>query len=130
MKKFCKRGHKRDVFNTYKSRGCKECYRISWKFWKSKHPLAKREYDYKHKYGITLTDFNTILIIQKNLCAICGKEKKLVLDHDHKTGLVRGALCLPCNTILGMANDDIKKLFLAIEYLNRSNTRWTRKQRK
>lgn len=34
-------------------------------------------------------------------CAICGKERELVCDHDHATGLVRGWLCHSCNTTEG-----------------------------
>lgn len=32
------------------------------------------------------------------LCAICfGADERLVRDHDHETGLIRGLLCYPCN---------------------------------
>jgi len=39
---------------------------------------------------------------QKGRCAICGKEEKefkrrLNVDHNHKTGQVRGLLCYRCN---------------------------------
>lgn len=35
---------------------------------------------------------------QDGRCAICGKVRDLVCDHDHVTGLVRGWLCSSCNT--------------------------------
>jgi hypothetical protein len=55
---------------------------------------------------------------QKNRCAICKKDnKKLCIDHDHSTGIVRGALCTTCNSLLGMAKDNIQILKSAIEYL-------------
>jgi len=39
---------------------------------------------------------------QKDRCAICGIRKtKLVWDHDHETGLIRGCLCSACNTSEG-----------------------------
>lgn len=39
-----------------------------------------------------------MLLKQKGLCAICAKEpKKACVDHDHKTGKVRGILCHRCN---------------------------------
>jgi hypothetical protein len=42
-------------------------------------------------------------------CGLCGKAftKGKVLDHDHDTGHVRGALCRPCNTALGRLGDDL-----------------------
>ena len=50
-------------------------------------------------------------------CAICGSTDRLVPDHDHKTGAVRGILCNTCNRVLGFAGDDIKRLRNAIVYL-------------
>ncbi|MFF5609234.1 endonuclease domain-containing protein [Streptomyces cellulosae] len=42
---------------------------------------------------------------QDGRCAICGKARELVCDHDHETGLVRGWLCQSCNTTEGMNRD-------------------------
>lgn len=47
-------------------------------------------------YGITETEYNQLLRFQQGRCYICGKEprtKRLAVDHDHKTGEVRGLLC-------------------------------------
>jgi hypothetical protein len=63
---------------------------------------------------------------QNGLCAICGKEethtfkgkiKQLSIDHDHKTGEVRGLLCNKCNTGLGGFMDNVEFLLKAIQYL-------------
>lgn len=40
------------------------------------------------------------------LCAICEHRTKLVCDHDHRTGLVRGYLCVSCNAREGHAGND------------------------
>ena len=49
-------------------------------------------------------------LFQGGLCAICrrasGKTRRLSVDHDHKTGLVRGLVCRPCNDFLGWIMDD------------------------
>ena len=52
-----------------------------------------------------------------NNCQLCGKEKKLQLDHCHKTNTFRGWLCNDCNTGIGKLGDDIESLERAIKYL-------------
>lgn len=47
---------------------------------------------------------------------------KLALDHDHKTGAVRGLLCHNCNRALGLFQDSISNLENAIDYLKRATT--------
>lgn len=55
---------------------------------------------------------------QKGKCAICGHPlKKRNIDHDHKTGEVRGILCWRCNKALGYFSDLIERLVAALEYL-------------
>ena len=73
----------------------------------------------------TYEHYDVMLIDQNFSCKICKKhlsdcKKALSVDHNHSTGEVRGLLCQHCNTVLGMALDDIKILQKAIEYL-RSN---------
>ena len=42
--------------------------------------------------------------------------------HCHETGEVRGLLCQPCNTALGMFEDDPKRMEEAISYLRKSSS--------
>jgi hypothetical protein len=52
-------------------------------------------------------------------CAICGKRrKKMVVDHDHKTRVIRGVLCSQCNVAIGMFDDNVNQLLIAVEYLS------------
>lgn len=54
------------------------------------------------KYGLTVQQYDEMLAEQKNLCKICKKEpKRIVIDHNHNTGDVRGLLCVRCNSCLG-----------------------------
>ena len=79
---------------------------------------------YLEKYGITFGAYTLMLIKQHYKCKICktleGK-KHLAVDHDHKTGKVRGLLCGPCNRALGSFKDDVDILKKAIIYLEESN---------
>ena len=57
-------------------------------------------------------------------CPICEKTticgiSKIVLDHCHQTGNVRGWICESCNTGIGRFDDDPDVVFRAIEWLKR-----------
>jgi hypothetical protein len=85
-----------------------------------------REVYYKKRYGITLMQYNQLLTIQNNTCAICkiaeteikhGRNTYFAVDHCHISGKVRGLLCYKCNSLLGFVNDKIETLKNAIKYL-------------
>lgn len=73
------------------------------------------------RYGITPEQYWALYEAQGGSCYICqratGKTKKLAVDHDHKTGYVRGLLCGPCNNILGHLRDDRDAAFRVMDYL-------------
>lgn len=74
-------------------------------------------------YGITIEAYNLLMEWQGGVCYICQKPsrvRRLAVDHDHKTGKVRGLLCRRCNReVLGyFANDQIEAFERAIAYLN------------
>lgn len=79
----------------------------------------------KKKYGISLKQYNGMLKRQKYRCAICGKHQKdaprnLSVDHDHKTSLVRGLLCIYCNSkLLKHLGDDIPRAKGLVAYLQK-----------
>lgn len=50
-------------------------------------------------------------------CVICGSVENLVVDHCHKTNVVRGMLCNHCNRGLGHFKDDPELLEFARMYL-------------
>jgi len=64
-----------------------------------------REQKLKARYGITPSDINFYLLLQNHKCGICGagfsKFNPPVVDHNHKTGKIRGLLDSSCNSQLG-----------------------------
>lgn len=72
-------------------------------------------------YGITSEGYEAILSVQGGVCAICLQrpvKKRLAVDHDHRTGKVRGLLCSRCNhELLGAAHDSLEHLLRAVRYL-------------
>lgn len=96
--------------------------------WREKNPGPDRsDYLRNHSYGllynITLADYDEMLEAQGGKCAICGRTpeeegRRLSVDHDHKTGQVRGLLCRNCNAALGFFQDDFHLLRRAINYLD------------
>lgn len=73
-------------------------------------------------YGISLKSYDKMLKEQGGGCKICGTKipnckGRFCVDHDHKTGKIRGLLCTKCNTGLGMFVDNPKILAAAITYL-------------
>lgn len=62
---------------------------------------AKKKFEMKHRYGLTLEQHADILDQLDKKCAICRKETRLHVDHCHTTGKVRGMLCPSCNFIIG-----------------------------
>jgi recombination endonuclease VII len=64
---------------------------------------AKRLMD---NYKLTVEKYDAILAYQNGVCYACQqpepvKGRRLSVDHDHSTGLVRGLLCSRCNPIIG-----------------------------
>ncbi len=82
---------------------------------------------YERVYGITLKEYLDMAEKQNFVCALCGKPNFamgvnhtgcLVVDHDHRSGKVRGLLCHNCNRALGLFQDDSDLMQKAVEYLN------------
>jgi hypothetical protein len=120
---------------------CKGC-KSSWQKTRYLNPEVKRrrddlvkEYNRTHPnaakrnrlagymrfaYKISLEDYEAMVEKQHGLCAICFKAPtthgRLVVDHDHKTGVIRGLLCHKCNVALGTWETE-ETLTAAVRYL-------------
>ena len=79
------------------------------------------------KYNLTLEDYNNLFLLQKGSCAICKTHqselnKRLFVDHCHKTSKVRGLLCSKCNHAIGLLNENRQIIVSAAEYVRRYET--------
>lgn len=87
----------------------------------------KRAPHLKRSYGMTIADYNALLLKQGGKCALClavsarPSGGHLCVDHDHDTGRIRGLLCVLCNTAIGLLGDDPKRLLEAAKYLSTDN---------
>jgi len=118
------------------------------KLWRALHPDYGRDYGTAHRekiaarskayraarrkehaayarartHKISVDEYDAMLTKQGGSCAICRKaewnSKGPNIDHDHKTGKVRGILCYKCNTALGMAEDDPNIIRAMLGYLD------------
>lgn len=85
---------------------CRECSSSSYRAW-----FIERT------YGITLDEYDRLLASQGGVCAICAAEpnadaKAFAVDHNHKTGMVRGILCQSCNLGIGQMGEDVDRFHL------------------
>jgi hypothetical protein len=77
------------------------------------------------KYGITPQQWDALYDEQSGHCAVCERElanTEVKVDHDHKTGALRGLLCHHCNVGLGHFQDDPALLRRALAYLLQTRT--------
>ena len=87
----------------------------------------------KRQYSITEELYAKIAAKQDNRCAICNCHQHyqhLAVDHDHKTGMVRGLLCTNCNRGLGRFFDSPVRLSAASAYITRANETFQRVMQK
>ena len=106
---------------------CKDCT-AAWGRSRPKRPPASREqystYWRRHlarTYGMTPEQYDELLIGQAGRCAICRApvtaNRRLLVDHCHRTAKIRGLLCGPCNTGIGQLRDDTETVRQAYLYL-------------
>ena len=108
---------------------CRQCYNREWnaseagkaakkRYWATLPRERRYDYELRNKYGITLVVYKEMRKAQKFRCLGCGKRSlKLVVDHCHVSGVVRGLLCHSCNRALGAVKDNPKTLRQLAAYL-------------
>jgi hypothetical protein len=93
---------------------CRPCANAKAAQWRAEHPYYSAQRTsagyfrgtvrwrrIEQRYGLTEDQFHAMEAAQDGRCAICGKKRRLVVDHCHASGKVRGLLCSPCNLAVG-----------------------------
>lgn len=112
----------------YLSSWCRDCTRVKARSYQrihyKKNSYASWKYNIKKNYGLSVEEYERMLLAQQGVCRICKREqarnRRLAVDHCHKTGLVRGLLCDECNHGIGNFQDRLDLLKAAIDYLQES----------
>ena len=94
---------------------CSKCTSEYDKAWRKANPGRSQRTLKKSLYGLTDEQYDQLEAIES--CENCGSSERMVIDHNHTTGKVRGKLCHKCNVALGMARDSIAVLEGLINYL-------------
>lgn len=100
----------------YYSLNKKKCYDRT-NAWRKKNPSRIKASKIKSKYGLSADAYASMCLSQDNKCLLCLRDVKLVVDHDHVTGRVRGLLCRKCNSGLGLFLDNSDALLRASTYV-------------
>jgi Recombination endonuclease VII len=98
---------------------------------RKQHPEAERKQRLRSTYGLSWDEYQAMLARQGGFCAMCKTKsnRPLCVDHCHKTGMVRGILCHPCNLTIGFCRDSTKLTRAATAYLEAAEKRHRRQAR-
>jgi hypothetical protein len=76
-------------------------------------------------YGLSLQQYEDMKANQNGVCAICNKipanNKSLQIDHNHRTGKVRGLLCFRCNFGMSYFSEDVERFKRVVVYLEEND---------
>lgn len=90
--------------------------------WRKNNPEKALAADLR-PLGLTVEEYNQLVKDQNGVCKLCNRfrpnkrAKRLCVDHDHKTGKIRGLLCDPCNRSLGVLGDTVEQFEQILDYL-------------
>jgi len=107
---------------------CKQCIAASGQEasrWQKRRERRRRRN--LRSYGLTEDQYLALLKKQGGGCAICGAtepgrkgDRNFCVDHDHRTGAMRGLLCHCCNQAIGHLKDSPDFCRKAANYLETS----------
>lgn len=92
------------------------------KKWRKENPEKLADIIMKNKYGISVNQVQELLLKQKGNCALCNlppTKQNLFVDHNHKTGKVRGLLHNRCNVLVGYVEKSPVTIKLVLKYIKK-----------
>jgi hypothetical protein len=108
------------VANETAEQKAEKCAR--YKQWREENDEYLFEQRLWKSYKLTREQYDGLVVKQEDHCKICGKQftgrASRHVDHNHKTGAVRGLLCNRCNLGIGSFDDDPATLLKAAAYLH------------
>ncbi len=90
-----------------------------------KYKHSQRAAHLKRNFNLSVEAYDAILLSQGGHCALCEQTpeadgRRLCVDHDHKTNIIRGLLCLGCNKAIAKLGDNETGLLRALTYVRRT----------
>lgn len=114
------RAKRREIANRYYRTNTSRAKAANAK-WKKANPDKRKDAELRREFGISLAQYREMLQKQGGVCAlcecVCRTGNSLAVDHDHRTGKVRGLLCFRCNLALERADAHPTWLQSAGQYL-------------
>ncbi len=120
---------KKNIYNlTGYAAICKVCHRkkeyeqrsLGNRVWDSNSGKKAYKSKLKQKYNVTLDQYNEILALQNNACAICKQinkhDKRLYVDCTEE-GSLRGLLCASCKVQVTKIAPDIEGVVKIVKYI-------------
>lgn len=94
---------------------CRPCIAATGRRWYKDNPKRARVNEIVRRYRVDRLEAERL--VEVSICEVCGGSDRIVVDHNHITGKVRGSLCNGCNTALGLIGDRPTILRKLADYL-------------
>jgi hypothetical protein len=113
-------------------RCCQPCWVAQSVEWRRRNRLkwnrTRHRSATKKRLSLTDAEYDALYSSQDPTCGGCGKAessmagktRRLVVDHDHSTGRVRGLLCFDCNLAITQTNASPERLRALADYVERA----------
>lgn len=89
-------------------------------------PVARRDYGRATRLKVSVAEVRRAIEACAGRCEACLKpltHAAMCIDHDHRTGVVRGVLCRFCNALEGMLTKQPERVEQLRVYLQRATAR-------